>query len=200
MEKLGLDKPLVVGHSLGGIISLALAIEHPDRISGLALLSPYTRYSDRTAPQFRPLDIRQPWRRWFIANTFAIPDAVKTAPQMLDFIFGPQPIPADYPVAGGGMSGLRPSHFYATSSDLVATGEDMPRLQARYGEIKAPVGIIFGMADRVLPYRPHGLEMEDKIPGIEIELVNGVGHMIQYGATDQVASFIRRMAAKAFAG
>ena len=196
MEKLGLEKPLVVGHSLGGTVALAMAIEHPDKIAGLALLSPYTRYSDKTAPAFAPLHIARPWRRWFIARTFAIPTALKTAPQVLDFIFGPQTMPPDYAIAGGGMSGLRPSHFYATSTDLVATGEDMPRLQARYGEINAPVGILFGTGDRVLPHRPHGLAMKDKIAGLDLDLLDGIGHMPHFVATDQVEAFIRRMAAK----
>lgn len=197
-EKLGLEKPLLVGHSLGGMVALAIAIEHPDKVSGLALLSPYTRYSDKTAPEFAPLAIHQPWRRWLISNTFAIPTALRTAPQVLDFVFGPQAMPSDYPIAGGGMSGLRPSHFYATSSDLVATGEDMPRLMTRYGEIKVPVGILFGTADRVLPYKPHGLAMRDKIAGLDLELIDGIGHMPQYAATDAVVAFIRRMASKAF--
>jgi len=199
MEKLGLEKPLVVGHSLGGMVALAIAIEHPDKVSGLALLSPYTRYSDKTAPEFAPLAISQPWRRWLIANTFAIPAALRTAPQVLDFVFGPQAMPPDYPIAGGGMSGLRPSHFYATSSDLLATGEDMPRLMTRYGEIRIPVGILFGTADRVLPHKPHGLAMLDKIAGLDLELLDGIGHMPQYAATDAVVAFIRRVAAKAFA-
>jgi pimeloyl-ACP methyl ester carboxylesterase len=199
MEKLGVERPLIVGHSLGGIIALAIAVEHPDRLSGLALLSPYTRYSEKTGPEFAPLKIAQPWRRWFIAQTTAIPDALKTAPQVLDFIFGPQAVPVDYPIAGGGMLGLRPSHFYATSSDLMASGLDMPRLAARYGEIKVPVAILFGTADRVLPHKPHGIAMKDKIPGLELELLDGIGHMPHFMATEAVAAFIRRMAAKAFA-
>jgi pimeloyl-ACP methyl ester carboxylesterase len=199
MEKLGIEKPLVVGHSLGGIVALAIAIEHPDRISGLALLSPYTRFTKKTAPEFAPLAIRQPWRRWLIATTTAIPAAVKTAPQVLDFVFGPQAMPPDYPTMGGGFSGLRPSHFYATSSDLVATELDMPRLQARYGEIRVPVGILFGLADRVLPYKPHGITMADRIAGLDLELADGIGHMPQYAATERVVAFIRRMADRAFA-
>jgi pimeloyl-ACP methyl ester carboxylesterase len=198
MDRLGLEKPLLVGHSLGGIIALAIAIEHPGKAAGLALLSPYTRYSAKIGPNFAPLQIEQAWRRWFVAHTTAIPDALKTAPQVLDFIFGPQAMPANYPIQGGGMLGLRPSHFYATSSDLVASALDMERLQANYAEIAVPVGILFGTADRVLPHRAHGIAMKDKIGGLELELLDGIGHMPQFAATDAVEAFIRRMAAKAF--
>jgi len=199
MEKLGIERPLLVGHSLGGIIALAIAIEHPDKVAGLALLSPYTRYQKEVQPVFAQLDIKQPLRRWVIAQTFAIPTALKTAPQVLDFVFGPQAMPADYPTAGGGMSGLRPSHFYATSSDLVASGLDMPRLEGRYGEIGVPVGIMCGTADRVLPHEANGVAMKDRIAGLELELLEGIGHMPQFAATDAVVAFIRRMAARAFA-
>lgn len=33
IEALGIDRPLLVGHSLGGAIALALALDHPDRKS-----------------------------------------------------------------------------------------------------------------------------------------------------------------------
>jgi pimeloyl-ACP methyl ester carboxylesterase len=200
METLGLDRPLLVGHSLGGAVALAVAIEHPEAICGLALLSPYTRHGPDAAAEFGPLYIEPPWRRWLIAHTFAIPTALKTAPQVLKFVFGPQPVPPDYMIAGGGYAGLRPSHFYATSSDIVAAGLDMARLEARYGEVELPAGILFGTADRVLSYETHGLAMRDRIVGLELELLNDIGHMPQFVAADQVAAFIRRIAARAFAG
>ena len=103
-------------------------------------------------------------------------------------------MPADYAVEGGGYSGLRPSHFYATSSDLVALGEDMKRLTERYGEIRVPTGILFGSADRVLSYKAHGLAMQDRIAGLDLEILEGIGHMPQFVATDRVVAFIRRIA------
>jgi pimeloyl-ACP methyl ester carboxylesterase len=198
IERLGLERPLLVGHSLGGMVALAVAIEHPQAISGLALLAPYTRWQDEPVPAFAPLHIAVPWRRWLIAQTIAVPTSLKTAPQALDFIFGPQPPPADYMIAGGGFSGLRPSHFYAASSDLVATAIDMPRLARRYGEIKLPVGILFGTADQLLPHADHGIAMTDRIAGLDLELLDGIGHMPQFVAADAVAAFIRRIAGRAF--
>ncbi|VDC02591.1 unnamed protein product [Peniophora sp. CBMAI 1063] len=39
-EKMGLDKMTLVGHSLGGYLSVAYALRHPERVSKLILLSP----------------------------------------------------------------------------------------------------------------------------------------------------------------
>lgn len=63
-----------------------------------------------------------------------------------------------------------------------------------------PAGILFGTGDRVLDYRRHGLGMEGAIPGLEIEILEGIGHMPHYAATDRVVGFIRGMAARAFDG
>ena len=53
IETLGLEKPLLVGHSLGGMVALATALDHPRAISGIALLAPLTRYQDTLAPIHR---------------------------------------------------------------------------------------------------------------------------------------------------
>ncbi len=38
---LGVEKPIVVGHSWGALVALALALDHPDDIAGLVLISGY---------------------------------------------------------------------------------------------------------------------------------------------------------------
>ncbi len=133
IEKLGLKKPLLVGHSLGGAVALTVAIEHPEAISGIALLAPLTHMEGEVPPEFKGLYIRSPFKRWLMAHTLAVPAALKYAPQTLDFVFGPQKWPADYVIEGGGMVGLRPSHFYATATDTVAIEHDLARIEARYG-------------------------------------------------------------------
>src|SRR5580704_16693930 len=41
--RLGIERPVVVGHSLGTLVALALALDHPEAVSGLVLLSGYYR-------------------------------------------------------------------------------------------------------------------------------------------------------------
>jgi pimeloyl-ACP methyl ester carboxylesterase len=40
-ETLGMRRPVVVGHSWGALVALALALDHPEAVSGLILLSGY---------------------------------------------------------------------------------------------------------------------------------------------------------------
>jgi pimeloyl-ACP methyl ester carboxylesterase len=199
IEEMKLDRPLIVGHSLGGAVALATALRHPDKVSGLALLSPLTHAYNEVPPEFAPLYIPNRALRRLIAQTVAVPMSARNAPRTLDFVFNPQKPPADFAVAGGALAGLRPSHIYATSTDLVALRHDLADYEKRYGEIDMPVGILFGDKDRVLNYRRHGLSMRDKIKNLDFELAEGVGHMPQYAVTDQVVAFIRRIADRAFA-
>lgn len=198
IDALGLEKPLLVGHSLGGAVALATALAYPDKVSGLALIAPLTHHEDKVAPEFRMLDIRSPLLRRLVAETVALPASLKAAAQTLDFVFGPQKPPHDYAVAGGAMAAMRPSHFYATSTDLVALRHDMPALETRHGEIAVPCGILFGSADRVLNHRRHGLAVDGRIAGLDLEIAEGIGHMLQYAETERVVAFIRRIAARAF--
>lgn len=198
IKTLRLERPLVVGHSLGGAVALTLALDHPQLVSGVVALAPLTHMEDAVPAEFRGLYIASPLKRWLIAQTTAVPTSLKYARQTLDFVFGPQKWPEDYIVAGGGMLGLRPGHFYATSSDLVAIEKDLGSIEKRYGEIAMPAAIMFGTADRVLDHRRHGLPMRDKIAGLDFELLEGQGHMLQFTATEKVADLIARVAARAF--
>jgi pimeloyl-ACP methyl ester carboxylesterase len=199
IDEMGLERPLLVGHSLGGAIALATALDYPQQVAGLALIAPLTAFESELPPEFAALYIRSPFRRRLIASTLAVPMSVRNAQKTLEFVFGPQKPPADFAVAGGALVGLRPSHFYATSTDATALERDMPALAERYGELTVPVGIIFGTADRVLDHRRHGVAMREKVADLDLELLEGSGHMPQYARTQEVAAFIRHIADRAFA-
>jgi pimeloyl-ACP methyl ester carboxylesterase len=97
------------------------------------------------------------------------------------------------------MANLRPHHFYGTSTDFVAMHANQEDMTPRYGGIAVPVGIIYGDADRVLDHEVHGRAMVGQIADLEIEILEGVGHMVQYAETQRTVDLIRRIAERAFA-
>ncbi|WP_428374474.1 alpha/beta fold hydrolase [Lichenicoccus sp.] len=194
IRALGLQRPLVVGHSLGGALALALALDHPDSVGGLALLAPLTRVQDRVPAPFRRLVVRSRILRLIMAWTIATPLAIRHREEALDTVFGPDRVPRDFPMGNGGLLSLRPSAFFGASTDLVAINRDLPGLVARFGSIKVPVGILFGTADRVLDHAANGIAMRDVLPDLDLELIEGAGHMIPVTAPDRTLAFIRRMA------
>lgn len=199
IRALGLERPVLVGHSMGGAVSLAVALEHSEQVSGLALVAPLANVQGTVPPVFKRLIITSRAIRKLTAWTVATPAAILRRAQVLDTVFGPDAVPQDYATAGGGLLGLRPKSFCAASEDLVALKEDRPALAAmveRYAELRMPVGILYGTGDRVLDHRLHGVEVASKMNGAELELVEG-GHMLPLTAPGLVAEFIRKVAGKA---
>ncbi|MDG4896610.1 alpha/beta hydrolase [Mesorhizobium sp. WSM4976] len=200
IEELRLERPLIVGHSLGGAVALALAAQHPAAISGIALLSPLTHLEARIGRRFDLLYVPSPLLRRVMAYTVAIPLSLHYARPTLRFIFAPQAVPTDYMVHGGGWLGLRPPHYFATSTDVVAVERDLGQIERRYRDIAMPAGILFGTGDRVIGEAVHGEPMLDKISGLDFERVEGLGHMPQFVEPERIVAFIQRIAARAFSG
>src|SRR3954463_10578222 len=132
IRRLGLERPLVVGHSLGGALALAIALDHPDCVGGLTMLAPLTHPQDDVPEVFRRALIPSPFVRKAIAWTLATPLGILRGPALVQMVFAPEPAPADFPIRAGGVLGLRPSAFYNTSSDLIAIGDVLPDYVARY--------------------------------------------------------------------
>lgn len=49
LDSQGIDRAILVGHSMGGIVSMATALEHPDRVSGLVLIGTASRCNEKVA-------------------------------------------------------------------------------------------------------------------------------------------------------
>jgi pimeloyl-ACP methyl ester carboxylesterase len=193
LAELGLERPIIVGHSYGGALALALAVNHPDSVGGLALVAPLTHAQKEAPAAFRDLVIPSRPLRRLIAWTIAIPVSMMTGQRILDLVFRPEAVPADFDTAAGGLLALRPGQFFAASSDLVNVGEDLPGIEQRYSSIRASVGILFGRSDEILSYKEHGIAMQSKIPGLALSLVDG-GHMLPLSAPELTARWIAEFA------
>lgn len=170
--------PLLVGHSLGGAISLSVALQDPGCIAGLALIAPLTHLASDIPAPFRALAIRTPWLRRLFALVLATPLSILNSRKTIELVFGPEAAPKDFPLRGGGMLSVRPQAFYATSTDMCAVERDLPAQQTRYGELRLPVSVLYGDADRVLDWRVQGEGLRAKVPQAELQLVPGAGHML----------------------
>ena len=199
IRALGLKQPLLVGHSLGGALSLAIALDHPACAGALALIAPLTQMQEDVPEPFAGLVITSALMRKIIAWTLAIPMSIRNAPKLLKIVFGPDAVPADYPTRGGGLLGLRPNSFYNTSSDLVAAPDDLPGIMKRYGGLTIPLGMLFAKGDLILDYRRQGEAMKQQCPALDLVLLDGHGHMLPLTAPDAAAELIRRIAARQLA-
>ncbi len=192
IDRLGLEKPLVVGHSLGGAISLALAIRHGDRIGGLALLAPLTQpiEVDKINKVFSAMLIESSLARQVIAYLLAAPMGQLSRAKADHEIFGPEAAVPDFDVRGGGALSLRPKAFLAACGDVDWARREMAAIAAAYPTLVLPVGIMFAREDRLLPFDQHGVQTAAAIPGAALNAISG-GHMFPLSQAHVAADWIR---------
>ena len=194
IRALDIDRPVLVGHSLGGAVALATAVAHPTLVRALALVAPLTMLPDTPPAVFRGLIIKSPLARRAIAWTLATPLSMARRDVLLGAIFGPDAVPADFAIAGGGILGMRPSAFVSASTDLMACPADMPTLKERYLALAMPIAVLYGTHDRILDPAVHGEAFRALLPQVHLEWVEGAGHMLPLTAPDRVARLVREVA------
>ena len=192
IDAMGLDKPVLVGHSLGGAIALAVGLDHPNSVSRLALIAPLTHLVD-PGRAFGGLMIRSSLVRRIVSVTVATPFAIKGSRAILDIVFGPDPVPGDFATKGGGLLGLRPRSFYAASSDMMAVPGELPAMESRYASLRLPVDVLYGREDKILDWRSHGEALKRKLDSTNLRLVDG-GHMLPVTAPSVTMEWLRAIA------
>jgi len=197
LDALQLEPPLVVGHSLGGAVALTLALDHPHRVAGLALVAPLAHAPAEAPAAFRALTIEAPRLRKLFAWTLATPATITYGRALLAQVFAPEAVPPDYATRGGGLLGLRPGAFLAASEDMQALPDAMPVIEARYPELKMPVAVLYGRDDRVLDWEANGQALVEKVAGASLQLVEG-GHMLPVTQAALTAAFIEQAAQRVF--
>jgi pimeloyl-ACP methyl ester carboxylesterase len=188
LAELGVQRPVVVGHSWGTLVALALAIRYPADTAGLVLLSGYYFPTFRldallVAPGAIPVlgDI--------LCYTIAPLFGWLTMPITKRLMFAPAPMTARFKAEYSAAMALRPSQIRATCVDGTFMGPSAMVLSAHYGELSLPVTILAGDGDKIVSHR-HGERLRATISGSTFLIVEGAGHMVHHVATDQVAETI----------
>ncbi|ABO57073.1 alpha/beta fold hydrolase [Burkholderia vietnamiensis] len=194
MDALKLERPVLVGHSLGGAIALAVGLNHPEHVSRLALIAPLSHELSAPPGPFKPLMLPSPLVRRFVSWTFAIPMTILTGRKAVAHVFAPDAVPDDFAVKGGGLLGLRPHVFYATATDLLSAPVDLPAMERRYADLTVPVDVLYGHADPILDWRTHGEALAQKSPRVRLKVVEG-GHMLPVTIPDATADWLLEVAA-----
>jgi pimeloyl-ACP methyl ester carboxylesterase len=190
IEQLGLEKPLLVGHSLGGAVALALGLDRPELVRGLALVAPLSQLVTDVPKPFLGL-LAPPPLRPAIAWLVAVPAGTLAGPRTAQAVFAPDPVPADFATRGGGALALRPKSYMAGSFELLQVRDEVAALVARYRDMRLPVAILFGRQDQVLDPALNGEKTAAEIPGATLELVEG-GHMLPVTHPDVTDAWLRR--------
>jgi pimeloyl-ACP methyl ester carboxylesterase len=194
--QLGFVRPLVFGHSWGTQVALSLALNHPNSVGGLVLASGYY-FPTARADGIMAAPATVPILGDLMRHTISPLIAGVMAPGMFRKMFAPQPVPsrfsAEFPV---GLT-LRPSQTRASSEETVMMVPAAAALEGRYRELRLPVCIMAGGADRIVDTDSQAVRLHSVIGLSEMRVLPGLGHMMHYFATDQVVRAIDGVAARA---
>jgi pimeloyl-ACP methyl ester carboxylesterase len=195
LDRLGVERAVVVGHSWSGALATNLALDHAELVSGLVLLAPATHPWPGGAISWHYTLIGWPVVGRLMPLTLAVPVGRLFMERAVASVFAPQPAPADYVERARIPLALRPHTFLANAQDVAGFYEFVKVQAKRYGEIRAPTVVISGEADDIVWTHLHSRALEREVPGAKLILLPGVGHMPHYVATDLVLREIERLAA-----
>lgn len=166
MTAIGLHQAVFVGHSMGGAIAMTLALDFPEQVLGLGLVS--------TAPKL-------PVNPAFIENAGSPTTFHKAVDMLVKWSFSPDSPEQLRELAGKRMAETRPSVLHG---DLLAC--DSFDIADSLGEIHQPSLVICGAEDKMTPLR-YSLVLKDNLPSARLESIPAAGHMLMLEKPQEVA-------------
>jgi pimeloyl-ACP methyl ester carboxylesterase len=190
---LGLERPIVVGHSWGTLVALALAFEGPEKIAGLVLLSGYyypvpnARGNLLAGPAFPIVDdvLRQTVMP-FVLRLMA-PGAVRR-------VFAPCAVPERFKRLYSIPHALRPSQIKAVEEEAAMLTDAAQTFGDLYKELSVPVRLIAGADDRIVETDKHSARLHRELGTSTFRNVPGIGHMVHHAAPQEVVAAIAAVA------
>lgn len=177
IDALGLDRYILVGHSMGGKVAQLLASRRPSGLAGLVFVAP-----SPPSPLDLPYEVRQGMvgayadRASIIAAVEQVLAANRLDPEDLDAVIA---------------DSLRGAPAAKVAWPLAASQED---ITAAVAEISVPVLVISGEEDRVDPPAVLTQELLTRIPQAKLHRLPGIGHLSPLEAPRDVADLIRTFA------
>jgi len=196
LDALGIARVIIAGYSWSGALATAFTLAYPERVAGLVLIAPVTHPWPRktswynwiaTMPVLGPLFVR----------TVAVPLGMLLIDSSARSVFTPQDMPDGYVKNIAASLVLRPSTFIANAFDVTQLSGHLVEQSKRYGEIRVPTVIVTGDQDRTVSPNIHAEKIAAMVPGAELVIVPGIGHMVHHLAPDVVIAAVERVAERA---
>lgn len=194
MDKVGIGKAIIVGHSFGSAVAATFAVDHPAKVSGLVFLSAASHpwpggktswyYDLATVPLLGRL----------FAETLAWPGGKLQIRAATDCVFSPNQTPDNYLRDASIELVLRPSAFRSNSLDVEGLYRHTLEIAPRYHDIKTPAVVISGDRDTVVYEEIHSVGLGRDIAGAELVWVHNLGHKPDWIATDLAVAAIEKIA------
>jgi pimeloyl-ACP methyl ester carboxylesterase len=199
VRELGVERPIIVGHSWSGSVVLAYLLDYPDETAGGVLLAGGSRPWEGGVAWYNDV-ATVPVLGQLFAHTVVYPFGRLSLESAVRNVFAPNPVAEGYTERTGVRLSLRPDSFLANAQDLRRLSDFLAVQSTRYGEIRHPVLAVTGGADHIVPSWNHAARLLRQIPHLEHIELEDTGHALHHAHPERVAgliaSFARRLAAR----
>ncbi|MAW84968.1 MAG: alpha/beta hydrolase [Phyllobacteriaceae bacterium] len=194
MDELGMGPAVVVGHSFGGGVAAALALERPDKVAGLVFVSAASHpWPGGKTSWYYPIAARPVLGRLF-SHLIALPAGWLRMKMGTACVFSPNPAPDTYSRDAAIPLVLRPANFRMNAIDVESLYPHVLEAAPRYNTIKVPTTVISGDSDTVVYEEIHSVGLAGDIPGARLVWVKNLGHKPDYVTPELVAAAIGAVA------
>lgn len=193
LRRLDVRNAVMVGHSWSGTIVPNFALDHRDLTGAVLILAGITTpWPGGYIGWFRSLVAS--WAGRLFIHTLALPVTLVLRPWMKRKTFWPQPAPPGIVQKGFIPLAFRPRAYEANMQDFAVMYDAVLKQSARYGDIRMPAVVVAGDRDEIVWTDLHAQAFVHAVPGAELILMPGVGHMPQYADGKTVLSAIEELA------
>jgi pimeloyl-ACP methyl ester carboxylesterase len=194
LDRLGVERAVIVGHSWGGALATSFALDYPDRTAALILLaSPLYPLAHPTTSLYALFAM--PILGWIYARTLALPVGLPFVGLALGSAFLPQLPPRDYLKRSAALLLLRPSTFLANARDMADLKRNLEPQPERYRGLSVPTVVMSGSSDFVVAPQLHAVPFAAAVPRAKLVILPGIGHMLHHAAAERVLAEIEGLAA-----
>jgi pimeloyl-ACP methyl ester carboxylesterase len=191
LDQLGVERPVVLGHSWGTLVAVALALQFPARVRGLVLTSGYYFPTARLdVPLLSPpaIPVIGDVMRYTVSPLLGR----LLLPRIIRRLFEPAPVPERFDRLFPKEMMLRPSQLRAAAADTALMIPAATELQVRYRELKMPTVIVTGADDKIADVGRQSERLYKTVPQSRFVALRGLGHMVHHLAPDEVMRAVER--------
>jgi pimeloyl-ACP methyl ester carboxylesterase len=186
LDELALERALLLAESFGAAVALQVALDHRDRVAGLALVNGFVRYHDQLGLAVTRGVFALAPQAWIRAGRRRLAQRGLFAPRRDERALSE-------------LLALRGDWFderYRARLAWIARLDLRPRL----GEIRCPVALFAADHDRVVAAVRAAHEMAARIPDCELTLLERAGHVVLPLAEEPWVERLERLARRAGLG